>query len=144
MAVPPGFHHPTTTPYSQPQQPKPSSSDSQPLSSLSSDRKRISTPPGPPATATAPGPRLLQRLLLPPPPSIILPVTTETLCQNAVIVLVDRIRRKVILIAHSQGTAGAVLLADKQPSLVKALILVEAVGPPFVEPLLNGGIPTRA
>lgn len=62
-------------------------------------------------------------------PSIIPPVTTQTLGQIAGIALLDRIGRKVILIAHSQGTAVTVLLADKRPSLIKAMVLIEAAGP---------------
>ncbi|KAH8782162.1 hypothetical protein BGZ57DRAFT_926148 [Hyaloscypha finlandica] len=65
------------------------------------------------------------------PPSIILPVTTETLCQNAVIVLVDRIRRKVILIALHKEQPLRSFSRIKRPRLVKALVLVEAAGPPF-------------
>jgi pimeloyl-ACP methyl ester carboxylesterase len=45
--------------------------------------------------------------------------------------LLDKIGQPVILLTHSQGGAMGWLIADRRPSLVKAIVTVEPGGPPM-------------
>ena len=46
--------------------------------------------------------------------------------------LLDRIG-PAVLVSHSMGGPGGFLIADARPDLVKALVSIEAVGPPFAQ-----------
>jgi pimeloyl-ACP methyl ester carboxylesterase len=56
--------------------------------------------------------------------------------------LLDRIG-PAVLMTHSMGGAFGWVVADARPGLVKGIVAVEPVGPPFVEGLLDGrhGLP---
>ncbi|KAK7973975.1 hypothetical protein PG989_015823 [Apiospora arundinis] len=58
-------------------------------------------------------------------------VVQELASQAACAALLDRIGRPVVMIGHSQGGAIPYLTADIRPSLVKAIVNLEPVGPPF-------------
>ncbi|KAK8024248.1 hypothetical protein PG993_012314 [Apiospora rasikravindrae] len=58
-------------------------------------------------------------------------VQQELASQAACVALLDRIGRPVVLIGHSQGGAIPYLTADIRPSLVKAIVNMEPIGPPF-------------
>lgn len=77
-------------------------------------------------------------------PSIIPPITTQTLGRDAGVALLDKIGTPVILVGHSQGVPVTVLLADQRPQFVKAMVMIEPAGPPFIDPPINGGGPERA
>ncbi|RYP93209.1 hypothetical protein DL770_000684 [Monosporascus sp. CRB-9-2] len=55
----------------------------------------------------------------------------QTTARATVSALVDRIGRPVVLLAHSNGGAVLWLAADARPGLVKALVAIEPLGPPF-------------
>jgi pimeloyl-ACP methyl ester carboxylesterase len=57
-------------------------------------------------------------------------VETQTLVKAAGAALLDRIG-EAILLTHSQAGTFGWLLADARPSLVKAILAIEPVGPPF-------------
>lgn len=57
--------------------------------------------------------------------------------QTAGAALLDRIRRPVILVGHSQGGIHAWLIADARPNLVKAIVSLEPTGPPFRDVLFS-------
>ncbi|KAI8656391.1 AB hydrolase-1 domain-containing protein [Fusarium sp. Ph1] len=59
--------------------------------------------------------------------------------QAAGAALLDKIGRPVILLGHSQGSFMPLLIADARPTLAKALILLEAGGPPFVDEIFVFG-----
>src|SRR5712691_9019313 len=54
----------------------------------------------------------------------------ETLTRDANVALLDTIGSPVILLTHSQGGAFGWLIADAQPTLVKAIVTVEPAAPP--------------
>ncbi|KAK7917242.1 hypothetical protein PG985_010850 [Apiospora marii] len=58
-------------------------------------------------------------------------VQQELASQAACAALLDRIARPVVMIGHSQGGAIPYLTADVRPRLVKAIVNLEPVGPPF-------------
>lgn len=47
--------------------------------------------------------------------------------------LLDKIGKEVVLFGHSQGGSMPLLIADARPDLVRALVLLEPIGPPFRE-----------
>lgn len=59
--------------------------------------------------------------------------------QAAGAALLDKIGRPAILLGHSQGSFMPLLIADVRPALSKALILLEAGGPPFVDEIFVFG-----
>ena len=58
----------------------------------------------------------------------------------AVVSLLDRIAKSVIIIGQGTGGTAASLIADARPSLVRAIILLQPSGPPFVDFLHRGSI----
>lgn len=58
-------------------------------------------------------------------------VKQELASQAACVALLDRIGRPVVMMGHSQGGAIPYLTADVRPSLVRAIVNLEPVGPPF-------------
>ncbi|MCJ1268024.1 hypothetical protein MMC22_007910 [Lobaria immixta] len=69
-------------------------------------------------------------------------VITQTLNQNAGAALLDLIGPS-ILVTHSQSGPIGFLIADVRPSLVRALVNLEPMGPPFEEAVFNSGSHTR-
>jgi len=65
-------------------------------------------------------------------------VTTQKLVQDAGAALLDRIG-PAILVTHSQAGAFGWLLADARPKLVKGILAVEPLGPPFQDAVLAEG-----
>ena len=63
---------------------------------------------------------------------------TETLMQKAGAALLDRIG-PAILLTHSQAGAFGWLIADVRPKLVKAIVAVEPLGPPFEDEIIGSG-----
>ncbi len=63
---------------------------------------------------------------------------TQTLVQDAGAALLDRIG-PAILVTHSQAGAFGWLIADKRPSLVKGIVALEPLGPPFQDAVLGSG-----
>lgn len=59
------------------------------------------------------------------------PALQESASQAACAALLDRIQKPVILISHSAGAPIPLLVADVRKDLVKAIISLEPVGPPF-------------
>ncbi|KAI0885494.1 alpha/beta-hydrolase [Annulohypoxylon maeteangense] len=59
------------------------------------------------------------------------PVAQETASQAACAALLDRIGKPAILVGHSAGGSIPWLVADIRPSLVKMIVAIEPVGPPF-------------
>jgi pimeloyl-ACP methyl ester carboxylesterase len=57
---------------------------------------------------------------------------SEALDQSRGAELLDRIG-PAVLITHSLGGPAGWLIADARPALVKAIVAIEAIGPPFVE-----------
>jgi pimeloyl-ACP methyl ester carboxylesterase len=57
---------------------------------------------------------------------------SQALDQSRGAALLDRIG-PAILITHSLGGPAGWLIADARPELVKAIVAIEAIGPPFVE-----------
>lgn len=55
----------------------------------------------------------------------------ETASQAALVALLDRLNKPVIMLAHSNGGGVGYLVADFRPQLVKAIVSVEPKGPPF-------------
>lgn len=65
-------------------------------------------------------------------------VTTQKLVQDAGAALLDRIG-PAILVTHSQAGAFGWLIADVRPKLVKGILAVEPLGPPFQDAVLADG-----
>lgn len=65
-------------------------------------------------------------------------VETQTLVQAAGAALLDRIG-PAILVTHSQAGAFGWLLADARPKLVRAIVALEPLGPPFEDAVLGTG-----
>jgi pimeloyl-ACP methyl ester carboxylesterase len=63
---------------------------------------------------------------------------TQQLVQDAGAALLDRIG-PAILLTHSQAGAFGWLIADARPQLVKGIIAVEPLGPPFQDAVLGDG-----
>ncbi|KAK0744743.1 Alpha/Beta hydrolase protein, partial [Apiosordaria backusii] len=55
----------------------------------------------------------------------------QTVAQKSLSLLLDKIGKPVVLLAHSMGCKIAWLLADARPELVKAIVAVEPAGPAF-------------
>ncbi|KAK4174662.1 Alpha/Beta hydrolase protein [Triangularia setosa] len=55
----------------------------------------------------------------------------QAVAQKSLAVLLDKINKPIILLAHSMGCKIAWLLADARPKLVRAIIAVEPAGPAF-------------
>lgn len=66
----------------------------------------------------------------------------QTAVQAAGKALLDKIGRKVVLLAHSQGGSMPLLITDVKPDLVESIVLLEPKGPPFQQPF--GSEPGRA
>lgn len=64
------------------------------------------------------------------------PATAQAAARDAGIQLLDRIGPSVIL-THSSGAPFGWLVADARPQLVRGIIAIEPIGPPFAE--LRGG-----
>lgn len=64
-------------------------------------------------------------------PFLVLPAQTQQLMQQAGAELLDRIGPAVLL-THSMGAPFGWLVADIRPKLVKGIVAVEPLGPPFV------------
>lgn len=56
----------------------------------------------------------------------------EAAAQAACAALLDRIGRPAVLVGHSQGGTVPYLAADARPALVRLLVNLEPIGPPFV------------
>ena len=63
---------------------------------------------------------------------------TQALVQAAGAALLDRIG-PAILVTHSQAGAFGWLIADARPGLVKAIVALEPLGPPFEDAVLGSG-----
>ncbi|KAJ4135067.1 hypothetical protein NW768_004680 [Fusarium equiseti] len=63
----------------------------------------------------------------------------QTAMQKAGAALLDRIGKPTIVLGHSEGTFYPTLIADIRPNLTKAIILLEAAGPPFKDEIFNFG-----
>lgn len=63
----------------------------------------------------------------------------QTAMQAAGAALLDKIGRPAILLGHSEGSFMPTLIADKRPELTKAIVLLEAAGPPFKDEIFNFG-----
>ncbi|KAF5662742.1 fusarubin cluster-esterase [Fusarium heterosporum] len=63
----------------------------------------------------------------------------QTTVQAAGAALLDKIGKPAIILGHSQGSFMPTLIADVRPELTKAIILVEAAGPPFKDEIFNFG-----
>lgn len=61
---------------------------------------------------------------------------TQTLVQAAGALLLDRVGPAIVL-THSQAGAFGWLLADARPDLVRAIVAVEPLGPPFQDAVLG-------
>ena len=55
----------------------------------------------------------------------------ETMVRDANVALLDMIGTPVILLTHSQGGGFGWTIADRRPNLVKAIVTLEAAGPPI-------------
>ncbi|GME22578.1 uncharacterized protein LTHEOB_11244 [Neofusicoccum parvum] len=53
--------------------------------------------------------------------------------------LLDRIGRRVVLVAHSLGAPRALVVADARPALVAGLVALEPNGPPWSVQAVGGG-----
>lgn len=58
-------------------------------------------------------------------------VAQQEAMRDAGAALLDRIGRKVILVAHSQGGIMGWIWGDQRPKLVHSIIAIEPSGPPF-------------
>ncbi|KAI0752168.1 Alpha/Beta hydrolase protein [Fomes fomentarius] len=67
----------------------------------------------------------------------------QTSFQHAAAKLLDRIGKPSVLVAHSQAGAMPWLLADVRPGLVKSIVGLEPLGPPFREAVFSTN-PARA
>ncbi|RDL31331.1 uncharacterized protein BP5553_09540 [Venustampulla echinocandica] len=76
-------------------------------------------------------------------PSIMDLASAQHTLQDAGAALLTKIGKKCILIGHSQGAFGPWVMADAAPQFVHSIVVLEAAGPPFVEPAVNGGGPAR-
>ncbi|KAM0207410.1 hypothetical protein ACHAPA_003266 [Fusarium lateritium] len=63
----------------------------------------------------------------------------QTAMQAAGAALLDKIGKPAILLGHSEGSFMPTLIADIRPNLTKAIVLVEAAGPPFKDEIFNFG-----
>jgi pimeloyl-ACP methyl ester carboxylesterase len=63
----------------------------------------------------------------------------QTAMQAAGAALLDKIGKPAVLLGHSQGSFMPTLIADIKPKLTKAIVLVEAAGPPFKDEIFNFG-----
>jgi pimeloyl-ACP methyl ester carboxylesterase len=59
------------------------------------------------------------------------PVLQERASQTALAALLDRIAKPVILVSHSAGGSIPLLVADVRKDLVRMIVSLEPVGPPF-------------
>ncbi|THV05344.1 alpha beta-hydrolase [Dendrothele bispora CBS 962.96] len=57
--------------------------------------------------------------------------------------LLDRIGRPIILLTHSQSGQYGWILADARPSLIKTVIALEPIGPPFINAVFPPLTPAR-
>lgn len=55
----------------------------------------------------------------------------ESASQQAIVALLDRVSKPVILLAHSNGGGVSYLVADARPNLIRAIVSIEPKGPPF-------------
>ncbi|KAF5348383.1 hypothetical protein D9758_010930 [Tetrapyrgos nigripes] len=58
--------------------------------------------------------------------------------------LLDRIGRPVILLTHSQGGQYGWILADSRPALIRTVIAIEPIGPPFINAVFPPLTPARS
>ena len=70
--------------------------------------------------------------------SLVSNTETQKLVQSAGAALLDRIG-PAILLTHSQAGAFGWLIADARPNLVKGIIAIEPLGPPFRDAVLGDG-----
>lgn len=63
----------------------------------------------------------------------------ERATQAALVALLDRIRRPVVLVSHSNSGGVALLVADVRPTLVEMIVSLEPKGPPFSGGRFNPG-----
>ncbi|KAF2099338.1 alpha/beta-hydrolase [Rhizodiscina lignyota] len=61
----------------------------------------------------------------------------QSTIQNAGAALLDRIGKPVILFGHSQAGPYPLLIADKRPHLVRAIVGLEPSGPPFKDAIFD-------
>ncbi|KAM0502458.1 hypothetical protein ACHAP8_004003 [Fusarium lateritium] len=66
-------------------------------------------------------------------------VTQQTAMQAAGATLLDKIGKPAIILGHSEGSFMPTLIADKRPNLTKAIVLLEAAGPPFKDEIFHFG-----
>lgn len=67
----------------------------------------------------------------------------EAATRDAVVALVDRVARPVVLLAHSNGGGVPYLVADARPRLVRLVVALEPKGPPFSGGRYNPGLGNR-
>lgn len=79
-----------------------------------------------------PGDPILDQFLASQGPSLLDMTLTEELMQQAGVALLEKIG-PAILLTHSAGGPFGWLVADQRPDLVKGIIAVEPIGPPFAE-----------
>ncbi|KAK7471057.1 hypothetical protein VKT23_002472 [Stygiomarasmius scandens] len=65
-------------------------------------------------------------------PSLMSDVEMSLKMKNAGSKLLDRIGKPVILLTHSRSGQFGWILADTRPALVKAIVALEPLGPPFI------------
>ncbi|KAG8667680.1 hypothetical protein FPOAC2_12863 [Fusarium poae] len=66
-------------------------------------------------------------------------VNQQTAMQAAGATLLDKIGKPAIILGHSEGSFMPTLIADKRPNLTKAIVLLEAAGPPFKDEIFHFG-----
>ncbi|KAG5663452.1 hypothetical protein KAF25_001388 [Fusarium avenaceum] len=63
----------------------------------------------------------------------------QTAMQAAGVALLDTIGKPAIILGHSEGSFMPTLIADIRPNLTKAIVLIEAAGPPFKDEIFKFG-----
>ncbi|PPQ74326.1 hypothetical protein CVT24_000428 [Panaeolus cyanescens] len=76
-------------------------------------------------------------------PAISSAVESSKKVQDAGVLLLEKIARPSILITHSQSGQFGWPLADARPSLVKAIVAIEPIGPPFTNAVFPPNVPAR-
>lgn len=64
----------------------------------------------------------------------------ETATKEALVALVDRVGRPVVMFSHSNGGGVPYLVADARPALVRLIVSLEPKGPPFSGGRFNPGV----
>ncbi|KAF9268272.1 alpha/beta-hydrolase [Marasmius fiardii PR-910] len=75
-------------------------------------------------------------------PTLLSDAESEVKTKNATVQLLDRIG-PIILLTHSQAGSFGWQIADARPNLVKTIIAVEPMGPPFINAVFPPNLPAR-